>query len=120
MLTILERRHPKALGLRLDGRLTEEGLERATRLMEERIEEHGKLRVLFHIVDLGGVEPAAVVDDLKFGIRHIRDFERYAAVGNQPWLRPWVKTVGLLVPAESRTFGGDDLEEAWGWLEEEL
>ena len=120
MLTTLPRRHPRVLGFRLDGTLTEEALERATEVMEERIEEHGRIRVLVHLLDLGGIEPGALVEDLAFGIRHLRDFERYAAVGNQPWLRPWVRTVGLLVPGETRTFRNDDLEEAWGWLEEEL
>ncbi len=119
MLTILERGRPDVLGLRLKGTLTEEALERATRHMEERIREHGKIRVLFHLLDLEGIEPAALVEDMKFGIRHIRDFERFAMVGNQGWLKAWVKTVGLLVPGESRVFRNDDLEEAWGWLEEE-
>lgn len=119
MLTILDRGPGRVLGFRLKGKLTEEALERATALMEARIEEHGKIRVLFHLVDMGGIEPGALVEDLKFGIKHLRDFERYAAVGDQSWLGPWMKGVGFLVPGEGRVYRSDDLEEAWGWLEEE-
>lgn len=120
MISILERGHERVIGLRIKGKITEEELEEATELMEERIAEHGKIRVLFHLQDLGGIEPGALLDDFLFAVKHLRDFERYAAVGDQIWLGPWIRTVGFLIPGEGKHFSGEDLEEAWGWLEDGL
>ena len=119
MLEIMERSHGRHLGLRVDGRIDEAEYAPVRAAMEELIAEHGTIRVLVHLERLGAIEPKAFWEDLKFSLKHVRDFDRMAAVGDQAWLEPYVKIFGPLVPGpgKAKAFRSNELEAAWAWLE---
>lgn len=120
MLEIMDRSHGKVLGLRVAGTVSQAEYVPVREAMEEQIAQHGRIRVLVHLESLGAIEPMALWEDLKFGLKHMRDFERMAAVGDQPWLEPFVKVFGSVVPGPggARTFRPGEVEAAWAWLEE--
>ena len=59
----------------------------------------------------------AMWDDAKFGMAHRTDFEKFAVVGGPPWVEWGAKVGAVFMKTELRTFAGDQLEEAWKWIE---
>ncbi len=84
--------------------------------MELAIKQHGKIRVLVEIDHIKFPEVGVFWEDLKFSVRHINDFTRFAAVGDKAWEKWWVNIVGSMIPADARYFDISEAEAAWRWV----
>lgn len=87
--------------------------------LESVIKEYGRARLL---VDFGkefhGIEPAAMWDDTKFGIKHCNDFERIAIVGGPSW-SVWAARLGeAMMPCEVKSFDSNQYEKALDWIKQ--
>jgi len=81
------------------------------------VEQHGKIRLLFDMVDFHGWEAAALWDDAKLGMKHHSDIERLAMVGDRKW-EEWMSVFGrAFTSAEIRYFDHEKIDEARTWLE---
>lgn len=69
------------------GQLTRGDYERVVPELE-RGADHGPLRLLIRLEDFHGWTPKALLDDLRFDVRHHDDFERVAVVGDSK-LEEW-------------------------------
>jgi hypothetical protein len=58
-------------------------------------------------------------DDARFGLQHRRDFEKIAVVGGPRWVDVAVKIFAPLMEGEVRTMLGEQLAEAWEWIQEQ-
>jgi hypothetical protein len=86
--------------------------------VEDKIKRHGKIRWYFEMKDFSGWKPDALLKDLQFDVRHVRDFEKVAMVGEKKW-QEWL--TGLMKPFISATvkfFLLSDREKAKAWIEE--
>ena len=113
-----ERTGNEILEIQLTGSLSHADYERFTPVIEQRIREHGKLRLLVHLHDFHGWTPAAVWDDIQFDARHFRDIERLAIVGENAWQHGMAVFCKPFTRAEIRYFEQDQLTEARAWLQE--
>jgi hypothetical protein len=105
----------KIAHVRLSGRLSTEDYERYLPHLDRLIQQHGKIRVLAELHDYQGLDMGAWWEDTKFGMRHIRDVERVAAVGGPKW---WDVMAKLCAPfLRSRCFEHGQEEEARRWIE---
>jgi hypothetical protein len=116
MIRFMDGTEGRHVGIVVDGKVTEEDVKTLASLLEEAIGKHGRLRVLLRLESLGGVEPKAFLEDVRFSIEHLRDFERAALVGGQAWLGAYAAVADRLFPCEVRTFDPDRQDEAWRWL----
>lgn len=76
------------------------------------------LRVLF-LMDpaFEGWSLPAAWENTVFDLKHRRDFDKIAMVGAPKWEEWCAKNAAaLLISAEIRTFGLDQLAQAWEWL----
>lgn len=81
--------------------------------------QHSKVRFLYHLGDeFSGIEPAAVWDDTKLGIKHLTGWERMAIVTDVEWIRGAVRVFGLAMPGNVRVFHNRELAEATRWVTE--
>lgn len=85
--------------------------------LESVIKECGRARLL---IDFGkefhGIEPAAMWDDTKFGIKHRTDFEKIAIVGGPSW-STWAARLGeAMMPCEVISFSSEEYEKALDWI----
>jgi hypothetical protein len=88
--------------------------------LESVIREHGRARVLFQMdPDFRGWELGALWDDVKFDLKHLKDFEKVAVVGANRWLAAATKLFAHLMRGEVKTFGPEQLAEAWVWIQAE-
>ncbi len=81
MIEILSRSSGKLFGMKVSGKPRHQDYEGFVPVLEKRTEEHGTIRCLVEMTDLHGIEPRALWDEIKFDVRHARQIERCAGVG---------------------------------------
>ncbi len=89
--------------------------------LEKLIEERGSILCLVQMIDVHGIEPRALWDEIKFDVRHARQIERCAVVGDRAW-EAWMTRLSrlILVNAEIRFFDKTECEQAWEWIQKGL
>ncbi|MFG0320342.1 MAG: universal stress protein [Planctomycetota bacterium JB042] len=114
MLTLLDPREPGVLGFRVSRRLSHDDHERMIPLLLDQIERSGGVRAVVDLRELEGVEPRAILDEVRFDVRHARDVERCAVVGDERWQRTVTEWARPIFGADRiRFFGPDELDAAW-------
>lgn len=58
-----------------------------------------------------------MVDDARFYLKHKSGIEKMALVGGQKWIEVLMKVFVHFMPGDARTFSGEELQEAWAWIE---
>lgn len=121
MIEALERSSGKVLGMRVSGRLLHQDYQEFVPRLEKLIEAYGAVRCLVEMTDLHGIEPRTLWDELVFDVRHAREIERCAVVGDRAWEK-WITRLArpIFFNAEVRFFNQSATEEAWEWIEEGL
>jgi hypothetical protein len=119
MIEVMESRG-RVLWLRASGKLTRQDYQEVLiPRLEAVIREHGKARLLFHLdPDFQGWELGALWDDLKFDLNHKDDFEKLAVVGGARWVDAGMKIFARFMAGEVKTMLGEQLAEAWEWIQE--
>ena len=120
MLEVMPESDGKILWLRADGWLTDRDYREVfLPSLETVLQEHGKVRVLFHLApDFQGWTPGALWADLKLDLKHLGDFEKVALVGASLWADAVLRLFAHFMPGEVRTFLREHLAEAWIWIQE--
>lgn len=108
----------KVLHVRVSGKLTAEDYDQFMPAFEKLILEHGKIRVLFEMVDFHGWDTAALWEDLKLDFKHFRDIERLAMVGDKAWEEGMSFFCKPFTTAEVRYFGHHEIDRARQWVHE--
>lgn len=101
------------------GKLTEADYQEFLPQLEELIRKHGRISLYVELEDFDGWEAGAAWEDFRFGMRHDRDFEKIAIVGDKGWEKPLVKLADLMTRTRIRFFHKDEQKKAWDWLEQE-
>ena len=110
----------KILDVQASGKLTKKDYEQFVPLVEKLLEEHGKLRILFEMHDFHGWELSALWEDVKFDLKHFRDIERLALVGETRWQQGMAIFCQPFTTAKVRYFEPEAQPAARAWLEEGL
>lgn len=121
MIEVLEGGTGKVIGLKIVGKLLHEDYQRFVPMLERLIEEHGSVRCLIEMADFQGMELRALWDEIKFDVRHGRQIERCAVVGDRAW-EAWMTRLSrpLFPNAERRYFIVAERDKAWEWIKEGL
>lgn len=104
--------------LKAIGKLTHEDYQTITPMLESTIAsiEHPKIHVLIDATEFEGWEARALWDDFKLGLKHGKEFQKMAIVGNKKWMSYAVKMGSWFIAGDAKKF--DDLTEAIAWLNE--
>ncbi len=121
MIEMLSRSFGKVFGMKVGGKLQHQDYERIVPMLEKLIQEHGTVRCLVEMTELHGIEPRALWDEIKFDVRHARQIERCAVVGDKVW-EAWMTRFSrpIFFNAEIRYFDTTECEKAWVWIQEGL
>jgi SpoIIAA-like len=109
----------RVLEVRVTGKLTKESYQKFVPAVEAQIREHGKLRILFVMQDFHGWTAGAVWEDLKFDLKHWKDIERLAVVGDKQWEKGMTSFCKPFTKAKIQFFEITQLDAARQWLESE-
>ncbi|GJL80668.1 MAG: STAS/SEC14 domain-containing protein [marine bacterium B5-7] len=104
---------------KIEGKLTHADYELFVPMLEGALAEvsQPKVRALVDLLDFQGFEARAAWDDLKLGLKHGREFERIALVGNKSWQKVAAQIGGWFTGGEVRLF--EDSDSAYDWLTEQ-
>ncbi len=121
MIEILDRGSGKVFGMKVSGKLLHRDYQQFVPMLEKLIEENGSVRCLVEMIDLHGIELRALWDEIKFDVRHARQIERCAIVGDRSW-EAWMTRLSrpIFANAEIRFFDVAARDEAWEWIQEGL
>jgi hypothetical protein len=104
------------LKISVKGTLTHEDYEKMVPMVENALigVKDPKIKVLVDARAFDGWDMHAAWDDLKFGLKHSKEFTKLAFVGNKMWEEYSIKISNWFMSGEMRYF--QDLEEAVVWL----
>lgn len=104
------------VGYKLYQEMTTEDIERIHDDLRAAISEHDSVRLYTDVTGLEGVDPEAVIEDLKMTPEYVADIDRYAIVGEEKW-HQWLTTAGDVVSkGEARYFSPEDAGLARSWI----
>ena len=98
-------------------KLTREDYARFVPEIESMISEHGRIRILFDMRDFHGWSAGALWEDAKFDLKHFRDIELLAIVGEKRWQKGMATFCKPFTTAAIRYFDREHLDQAEAWLE---
>ncbi len=107
------------LEVRVSGKLTKEDYGRFLPEVERMIGQHGKIRVLFDMHDFHGWSAGALWADIKFDLKHFKDIERLAMVGEKTWEKGMSTFCKPFTTATIRYFERAQEGEARRWVKEQ-
>ncbi|MHB1455940.1 MAG: SpoIIAA family protein [Armatimonadota bacterium] len=116
-INLVEKNDGKILELQVVGRLTHDDYQRFVPEFERLTKLHGKIKVLFEMVDFHGWDAAALWDDIKFDLKHFSDIERLAMVGDKKWEKGMSVFCRPFTTAQLRFFDSESIDDARTWLE---
>jgi len=101
------------------GTLTHEDYEKMVPMMENALVgiKEPTIKVLVDARAFEGWDIRAAWDDLKFGLKHNKEFTKLAFVGHKEWEAHSIKISNWFMSGEMRYF--EDMESAISWLNEE-
>ena len=117
-VTLQEEEGGRVLVVGLSGKLTREDYERFVPEVDRLVRQHGKIRVLVRMHDFHGWTLGALWEDIKFDLKHFRDIDRLALVGDRKWEAGMAVFCKPFTTATIRYFDEARAEEAHQWIME--
>jgi hypothetical protein len=116
MLSYKEHDNAQAVEIVINGRVSTEQFDTVASKLEAFIVRHGQVRVLEIINDFEGMDARAFWHDIKFSLRHLKDFSRIAIVVNPDTHHLWSSVVAPFISCEVQHFALDEEDAARDWL----
>ena len=103
--------------MKVVGKLSHEDYETMVPMLEDAIKDvkEPKIKALLDICDFEGWELRAAWDDLKLGLKHGKEFEKIAVIGNQNWESIAATIANWFTGSELKYF--EDYEDALEWID---
>ena len=106
------------LVVRATGKLAKEDYAHFVPEVERLIKANGKVRILLELHDFHGWEASALWEDMKFDIKHFKDIERLAIVGESAWEKGMATFCKPFTTAKIKYFDRANAAEAKTWIDE--
>ncbi len=109
--------HPdsKTVELWIDGKIHEHDYLATIQHLEKKIEQWGSVNLLENIHSFDGFELGAFWDNVKFGMKHFKDVQKFAVVTDKMWIRKVSEWAEPLTHMQIKTFPREDLLKARAW-----
>ena len=116
MIQLLEEAKDDLVAFRITGHVDKRDYDVMLPLLDERIKQHGKIRVYAEVQFVEDFSIRALWEDIRYDFTHAADFSRVAIVGDQKWL-DWVTLAAKpFTTAEVKYFDFSQREQAWAWI----
>lgn len=116
MIDIIPANAERVIGLKIDGRINTEDIERIASHIEDRITKNKKMRIYVEVIKLKGISLEALFKDLNLGIKHFSDFDKKAVVTDKKWMKKVAAIADKLFPnIEVKCFSIEEKEKALEW-----
>ena len=117
MIELIDTHSPKAIGVKIRGKIEGPDIGKVIKEVEAKLSQGEKLRVYVELESFGGISPDALIEDLKFVLPHLKDFERKAVVSDHEWMGKLVEIGDKFFPGlEVKHFSTEEKEKAMEWV----
>ena len=117
VVKLIPHKPDKIIGLEIDGRIERADLDRVVKLIEQRLATEDKLRIYAEVNNWSGMSLSAFIEDLKFSLKHLNDFEKEAIVSDQKWLEVLAALGNTIFSGvEVKHFTSSDKDRALEWV----
>lgn len=116
MVTMNHQTGSNLIELVVDGKVEQDDYKPIIEAAESITERHEKVRFLITVRDLGGVEPGALWEDLKYDAQHLKDVDKAAIVSDKAWYAKLAKVTEAFTDAEFKHFAPGERAAAEAWL----
>ncbi|NER06513.1 MAG: STAS/SEC14 domain-containing protein [Okeania sp. SIO3C4] len=117
MIEIISILNENIVGFSIDGKIEKSDIEKVTNLVEEKLKSQTKLRVYVELKKMEGISVEAFLEDLKLGLRHLKDFEKKAVVCDQNWISKFaVASNKIFTNIEVKCFPWSEKDQALEWI----
>ncbi|MEB3339528.1 STAS/SEC14 domain-containing protein [Okeania sp.] len=120
MIEIISLANQNIIGLSIDGKIETSDIEKIKNLVEERLKSQPKLRVYVEVKSFQGISAEALWEDLKFGLGHLKDFDKKAVVCDANWINKLTtagnKIFGDIIHLEAKCFSWSEKDQALEWI----
>lgn len=104
--------------IKMSGTLHDDDYKFFVPIVEEAVNDFGKIKMLVQFEDFHGWDAHALWDDVKFATKHCSHIEKIAMVGEKSWQK-WMTLICKPFTLASVTyFDKDEIEEAINWISE--
>ncbi len=110
---------PNVLGFKLSGKLHHEDYKTFVPTVETVLAGHRPARLLAVFEDFHGEDLHAAWDDFKFAVKHYKDFDRIAMVGNRKWEKWMAQLCKPFTRAQVRYYDASESPAAWAWVRQD-
>lgn len=108
---------PHRVTIQARGTLTKDDYEKLVPALEEKIDRTGTLDALVDVEGVEKIEPAAMLEDLRFDLRNKDHFRRVALVGGGKLGGAATQVTRPFFGGEMRHFDAGEIASAQQWLE---
>jgi hypothetical protein len=112
MMTLRDGTH-RFIEIEARGKLTRDDYARLGPELDQLVANRGRLRVLIRLEEFEGWTVGAAFEELRLDIRHRRDFERTAVVGDSTWEKIATRIAAPLFSGEVRYFAEPGAAVLW-------
>lgn len=116
MITVSQIEESNAVVVQASDRLIASDYEILSSKTEEMISRFGKINMLVELREFKGWAVGALWQDLKFDIKHFKDLERLAVVGEAQWEKGLAIFSKPFTSATVRYFDVSEYDEAMRWV----
>jgi hypothetical protein len=115
-IELTENADAKLLEVKASGKLSKQDYEHFEPAVAGLMGTAGKIKILFVMHDFHGWDLGAVWEDTKFAMKHCRDIEKIAMVGESAWEK-WMATICKpFTMSKIKYFEAGQADEARQWL----
>ena len=116
MLQLLEESQGDLVAFRISGNVDKNDYDVMLPVLENKIRQHGKIKVYAEVQDVEAYSLRALYEDIKFDLKHANDFSKAAIVGESEWI-DWLATAARpFTTAEVKYFDFTQRKAAWAWV----
>ncbi|WP_338875112.1 STAS/SEC14 domain-containing protein [Spirosoma sp. SC4-14] len=104
------------VGLRMTDKITEADIKPWATLLDQKSHATDKLRVYIEYEDVDAITLKAALQDLKFDVTHLGDFEKAALVSDKSWTNLPAFVANMLPNLDAKQFSPSEKEKARQWI----
>jgi hypothetical protein len=117
MIEVLPQSTGNIVALRVNGKLVHKDYQKFIPQLEDIIEQYGSMRCYCEMTNFEGITWQAMMDEMKFDVKHCNQIERCAIVSDSAW-NQWMTDFTKMIfhNAQIECFTSNQTEEAWNWV----
>lgn len=116
MIEPIEFTESNIVGYRVRGKVTQADIRPWATSLDSMIKQQGKLRLYVEYEGMDDLTLNALLEDFKFDVAHLNDFEKAAVVSNKNWVSAVSAVANVLPNLDVKTFSFAEKEQAQQWV----